>query len=871
MAISWTSAVALANRIASDVPAVKTMLDALAKMDFTGITSIPANVKRIASVTGGVQLQKYASNAWSSIGKLMHDVDTVDGFHAGTGTTKNTIPVRDANGALPGNITGNAATASKASALADGYTVPLAKGGTGATTAAAARVNLGADNAANITKGTLPTARGGTGRTDGFVTDVVIDASGTKAKDVGQLGRAKSLSRVDANTILKHGRYNVYYATTALNFPLAGDMLLDVIVWGDDNITQIVSPASNAYQYDVARTSFDGGATWGGWLPRSGFLNADIHIYVSKDGDDKNAGYSADKPLRTMNMAVYKMLMMKPGIGKSFYLHFGPGEWGNMTLHTGYTSGSVMVVTSLAAANTTTEPADMPKFGTLTAANGAMVLVRNIEADRVACSYQSRIHAQYYNKIGAVVAGYNGRFFFDSTSFTGIKAQTVQPTAFANLYRHGSLDIINGATFDILENITYSAAFLYAVDYSEINIGSSITAASFKNAARVTGKKFHFVSTEIVDSNTRRTLLPGNTAGTYGNGNLINGMATDITVDGTPSDTAVKRGQIGDAVIVSAVSNLNDYQKSGEWFFNNSAIGTNFPSTAGGFLSVSKSSSYVKQIYRVFNSDQVFERKFNSAWTAWVDRAATAQAAANNALTVANSKAPGGFGLGSLLLSSNLATDLNTTKLTGWYAVNPATLNKPDGVSWGVCEIISGDNNEIHQHLFCSQGIYHRYISITNSVYKAWTKLFDSSFASVKARIAERLRSAQGDDMLFSWQGQTGSPAWLWGGNDGRTMYVWSPANLNVGYANSAAFATSANFARENVSGAIGAVATGKNGDKLPAGGTWRVAIIRRGYGADAGWWTSSPANSLGYAAGGTTVSGGGTNGYDWLAIKSLL
>ena len=189
MAISWSGAVALANKIASDVPAIKTMLDALAEMDFTGITGIPANVKRIASVTGGVQLQKYASNAWATVGKLMHDVDTVDGKHAATGITANTIPVRDASGKLPGDITGNASTASEASALRDGYTVPLAKGGTGATTTAAARANLGADNAANITKGTLSTARGGTGRTDGFVTDVIIDASGTKASEVGQLGR----------------------------------------------------------------------------------------------------------------------------------------------------------------------------------------------------------------------------------------------------------------------------------------------------------------------------------------------------------------------------------------------------------------------------------------------------------------------------------------------------------------------------------------------------------------------------------------------------------------------------------------------------------------------------------------------------------
>ena len=627
MAISWTSAVALANRIASDVPAVKTMLDALAKMDFTGITSIPANVKRIASVTGGVQLQKYASNAWSSIGKLMHDVDTVDGFHAGTGTTKNTIPVRDANGALPGNITGNAATASKASALADGYTVPLAKGGTGATTAAA-RVNLGADNAANITKGTLPTARGGTGRTDGFVTDVVIDASGTKASEVGQLGRAKSLSRVDANTILKHGRYNVYYATTALHFPLPGDLLLDVIVWGDDNIMQICSSPSKAYQWEMARSSYDGGATWGGWLPRSGFLNADIHIYVSKDGDDTNAGYSADKPVLTVGMAAYKMLMMKPGIGKSFYLHFGPGEWGNMTLYASYASGATVVVTSLAAANSAAEPADMPKFGTIVFSRSLLAYVRNIEADMVDSSYDACTYFQYYNKIGALRPRYNGRILFEGNSVTGIKAQTVQPTAFANLYRHGSLDIFNGATFDILENITYSGAFLYAVDYSKINIGSTITAASFKNAARVTGKKFHFVSTEIVDSNTRRTLLPGNTAGTYGNGNLINGMATDITVDGTPSDTAVKRGQIGACPHFTATvkKDIDTLADSGSYSLNNND-GLHLPEGVNFYVDVMSSShGFVRQVlYRQgtvgTNDHRVFTRESADRGKTWGDYA----------------------------------------------------------------------------------------------------------------------------------------------------------------------------------------------------------------------------------------------------------
>lgn len=544
MAISWSGAVALANKIASDVPAIKTMLDALAKMDFTGITGIPANVKRIASVTGGVQLQKYASNAWATVGKLMHDVDTVDGKHAATGTTANTIPVRDASGKLPGDITGNASTASEASALRDGYTVPLAKGGTGATTTAAARANLGADNAANITKGTLSTARGGTGRTDGFVTDVIIDASGTKASEVGQLGRAKSLTSVDANTILKQGRYNVYKATTALNFPIAGDMLLDVIYWGDNNITQRCSSAGNSYKFEMSRSSYDNGATWGGWLPVSGFLNSDVHIYVAKNGSDTNSGYTSDKPVLTLGMAIYKMLMMKPGVGRNIVLHFGPGDWGDFTLHKFYSSGAAVVMTTLAGANATSAPPDMPKFGTITVATGAVVYLRNIEADRVACSYLSRIHAQYYNTIGAVVSAYGGRLFFDSTSVTGIKAQSIQTSCFFYVYRHGLLDINGGAAFNILEAVSYSSAFLHVAEYSEVNIG----ATSFANAGRVTGKRFNLTNALLTDGNQNNHLLfPGTAAGVYGYGNIINGYATDIAIGGDTGDLASKRGQIGNS------------------------------------------------------------------------------------------------------------------------------------------------------------------------------------------------------------------------------------------------------------------------------------------------------------------------------------
>ncbi len=315
--------------------------------------------------------------------------------------------------------------------------------------------------------------------------------------------------------------------------------------WRDKNAAKYLTWLEPAFGLPLA--SYDG-ALWG-------------RIYYQDVGAD--------------GMAIYKMLMMKPGVGRNIILHFGPGDWGDFTLHKFYSSGAIVIMTTLAGANATSAPADMPKFGTITVATGAVASLRNIEVDRVACSYSSRIHVQYYNTIGAVVSAYGGRLFFDSTSVTGIKAQSIQTSCFFYVYRHGLLDINGGAAFNILEAVSYSSAFLHVAEYSEVNIG----ATSFANAGRVTGKRFNLTNALLTDGNRNNHLLfPGTAAGVYGYGNIINGYATDLAIGGDTGDLTSKRGQIGDAVIVGTVD-FNTLVKQGVYSPEaNSTNGPNFTS-----------------------------------------------------------------------------------------------------------------------------------------------------------------------------------------------------------------------------------------------------------------------------------------------------
>lgn len=250
MANSWNGP-QLGSPIRTDVPELQKKLIALLKQDPTSVANIPSGAKRLVNTSGTQwQVQQYNGSSWAAIGKLMHDVDKLDGYHAAITPAASTVAVRNADKKLEGDITGNAATASTAATLSE--TLPVNKGGTGATTSEAARSNLGVPPTSHASSGTAyglgSNLNYGHVRGDGETTDVI--AGEIVVKDVLYDNRV-SLTKSGLLGIVKYIGGSSKFNIDTEDF--------DILLLHVNNNTGTNPPGFNGWllirQYFFARTS----------------------------------------------------------------------------------------------------------------------------------------------------------------------------------------------------------------------------------------------------------------------------------------------------------------------------------------------------------------------------------------------------------------------------------------------------------------------------------------------------------------------------------------------------------------------------------------------------------------------------------------
>lgn len=540
---SW-NAPSLTNYIRNDVPAIHQLLNATARWTPEGYddiicTEVAADFKRLVEATQtdttinkNMRFERYNGETWKSIGKLMHDVDMLDGYHASkTSSAENFIPVYNANKKIAGGAEGEAGKAIQltnvrtfdiggiASADAQGFdgtkdiVIPINQ----------ITVNNEGDSALN---GIVTKAHGGTGNAYGYATDVEMqDATGGQilARQYGQLGESKLVNSTDIKSLVVPGNYVSRTVNTDYGFPYTDSSLIayiNVSKQGNSIIQRINMGGNNLW----VNTSNDGGKSWLGLKPIGGAKQGSLTVYVSKSGSALNSGFDPSSPILSIEHAIQIFYNFARGYSNATCkLCVGEGDWGSFTFRGLPFDLSILPFDGLPATEYTNS---LPRFHGLSALFGTTLYLSGIVSDFV-LTHAGTIHITDYCRIGAIRAVNHGFIHLDATAIFGVFKNSSFTTAVFHAIESGIIQVSAGCKIRIEENIAVTQ-FLYSSSNGHIFFNYT-PEIPITQIGTVTGKRFTVGTQSFLFGGTSsafdwNTYLPGTASGTFAVNSIINGI-----------------------------------------------------------------------------------------------------------------------------------------------------------------------------------------------------------------------------------------------------------------------------------------------------------------------------------------------------------
>lgn len=323
-------------------------------------------------------------------------------------------------------------------------------------------------NSANNAKSIANTAKSVAENVDAQINNEATGLAATKAiaddakeiaeqaKDVGQIGELAYVGEVDANTLIEPGNYSAISSATngyANHFPVVSTNPIRISV--KENEDFVYQEAKLAWG-NFSRHMTKANSEWSNWLPS--FLSlSNLSIYISKNGNDANTGFSSSYPVKTFNRALeIANSVTFSNSNASIIFRVGAGNWGNITLEGLPYSAHIVPYDG---SSPTEYSEELPVFGVMAIWSSPFIRIRGIVANQLQVRAARCLVQAGYKRINWVRGSEGGTILFEGSANPATNIWEIASGGVTNdviqLYTFGSFNL-DTCTVRLVDNLTKS-------------------------------------------------------------------------------------------------------------------------------------------------------------------------------------------------------------------------------------------------------------------------------------------------------------------------------------------------------------------------------------------------------------------------------